>query len=293
MLVLPMHLLARAVRAALQEDIGAGDLTCEAVVPADQRGRAIITAGEPLVAAGLEAARYAFAWLDPGATFNRAAAAGSKVGPGEVLLEITGGSASLLTAERTALNFLGRLSGVATLTRRCVEAVAGTSAAVYDTRKTTPGLRLLERQAVALGGGVNHRAGLFDAVLIKDNHIAAAGGIAAAVRAAVTRYNGRMAIEVEVETLDQLREALEGGAAIVLLDNMTIDLVAESVALARSRPGRAIQIEVSGGITPDNIREYALTGVDRISLGCLTHSAPAADVSMSFVPLTRPGARGA
>jgi nicotinate-nucleotide pyrophosphorylase (carboxylating) len=241
------------------------------------------------VPAGLQAARLAFLAMDPSAVFARPCVEGQWVPAGGDLIEVVGDASAILSAERTALNFLGRLSGIATLTRRCVEAVAGTKAGVFDTRKTTPTLRLLERRAVELGGGRNHRFGLFDMILIKDNHIAMAGGVGAAVRAArasLAREAGsRPAIEVEVDDPHTIEEAIEAGADIVLLDNMSSEEVAEAVRRARGR----VALEASGGITIGNIRRYAEAGVDRISLGALTHSAPAADLCLSLYPIPPAG----
>lgn len=280
---LPPHLVARLARAALLEDIGAGDLTTRAVVPAGTRCRALIVAESPLVVAGTEVARAAFLLLDPAARVACRVAPGVEAAPGTTVMEIAGSAAALLAAERTALNFLARLSGIATLTRQCVRAVEGTGATVYDTRKTTPGLRLLEKQAVACGGGRNHRLGLDTGVMIKDNHLALAGGVAPAVRAARAALGAGVPIEVEVESLAGLDEAIGAGADIILLDNMPPPAVAEAVARARAG-GRRIELEASGGITPENIRVYAETGVDRISLGMLTHSAPAAALGMAVRP---------
>jgi len=283
---LPLNLVARLVRSALQEDLGAGDLTSRLVVPHGMQARGTITAGRPLVLAGLEPARLAFLQTDPQAAFPCASDAGATIAAGGIVLEVEGSAAAILAAERTALNFLARLSGIATWTRRFVEAVEGTGAEVYDTRKTTPGLRLLEKEAVALGGGRSHRMGLHDAVLIKDNHLACSGGVGAAVRLARTGSGPGIVIEVEVETIEQLEEAVQAGADILLLDNMSSEMVAEAVRRVR---GRA-RIEVSGGITLENIHSFARAGVDRISVGALTHSAPAADVSLSLLPIEGPGA---
>ncbi|HEY3175723.1 MAG TPA: carboxylating nicotinate-nucleotide diphosphorylase [Candidatus Polarisedimenticolia bacterium] len=280
-----VHLVARLVRESLQEDLGPGDVTCRALLAPGTRARGVITAGEPLIPAGLQAARLAFLTLDPACAFSRQCVEGAALPAGAVLLEVVGEASAILSAERTALNFLGRLSGIATLTRLCVDAVAGTKAEIFDTRKTTPGLRLLERRAVELGGGRNHRSGLFDMVLIKDNHVAMAGGVGAAVRAAVaslarTPPAARPPIEVEIDDPAALEEAIEAGAGLVLLDNMTPDEVAAAVLRARGR----VKLEASGGITLEVIRRYAETGVDRISLGALTHSAPGANVGLSLHP---------
>lgn len=285
---LPANLLGRAVREALREDIGPGDVTCAAVVPAGATARGVIQARQPLVVAGLEAARLAFLETDPRSAVSLATPSGAEVPAGTVMLNVVGDAMGILSAERTALNFLGRLSGIATLTRRCVRLVAGTRAQIYDTRKSTPGLRLLEKHAVAVGGGCNHRMGLFDDVLIKDNHLPLAGGPGAAVKAARTRYGPSMSIEIEVSDLDALEEALAAGADIVLLDNMDIGMMGEAVARVSRRfagVARRPLLEASGGITLENLRAVAETGVDRISMGMLTHSAPAADVSLSLQPI--------
>src|SRR5678816_28264 len=226
---LPEGLVARLVRTALLEDLGPGDLTCEALISDDLKAFGVISAGSPLILAGMEAAQQAFRALDPEVVFGRVARPGDSLAAGATILEVEGNAAAILAAERTALNFLARLSGIATLTRRCVSAVAATGAAIYDTRKTTPGLRLLEKDAVRLGGGMNHRFGLFDAVLIKDNHLVLSGGPGAAVRKARALHGDHVTVEVEVETLEGLDEALEAGADIVLLDNMTVQMVEQAV----------------------------------------------------------------
>ena len=271
--------LEEAVRAALAEDVGGGDVTTRATVPPGTRARARITQKQPGVLYGLDVAELAFAELDTDARFERLAAEGEWREGGPVL-DVTGDAAALLTAERTALNFLQRLSGVATLTARYVAAVEGTGARVLDTRKTTPGLRALEKAAVAAGGGTNHRFGLFDAVLIKENHAAMAGGVGEAVRQA-REAAPEVPLEVEARTLGEAEEALAAGAPRILLDNMTpgeLRAVVERVA------GRA-ELEASGGITLATIRTRAETGVDFISVGALTHSAPALDLSLILEPL--------
>jgi len=282
--VLPKHLLARLVAEALREDIGPGDLTCEGVVPESARAVGVISAGGRLVVAGLDAARSAFAMLDPAIRMTAPAPEGSWLEEGAVALEVEGDARGILTAERTALNFLGRMSGIATLTRRCVEAVAGTRASIYDTRKTTPGLRPLERYAVSVGGGRNHRFGLFDALLIKDNHLIASGGVTAAIEAARRRFGSRYPIEVEVESIEDLGRAIDAGADIILLDNMTVETMSAAVALRDSRTGASGHplLEASGGIGADSVRAVAATGVDRISMGALTHSAPSAGFSLTL-----------
>jgi nicotinate-nucleotide pyrophosphorylase (carboxylating) len=267
------------VRRALAEDVGSGDLTTQATVPAGARARARITQKEPGVLYGLDAAQLAFALLDSGARFTALAEEGVWRGGGPVL-DVEGEAAALLSAERTALNLLQRLSGVATLTARYVEAVRGTRARVLDTRKTTPGLRLLEKAAVAAGGGTNHRVGLFDAILIKENHAAMAGGVGEAVRLARAGAPDVL-LEVECRTDDEVDEALAAGAPRLLLDNMT---PAQMRAIVARVGGRA-ELEASGGIDLETIRDVAETGVDFISVGALTHSAPALDISLLLEPV--------
>jgi nicotinate-nucleotide pyrophosphorylase (carboxylating) len=267
------------VRRALDEDVGSGDLTTQATVPAGVRARARITQKQPGVLYGLDAARLAFALLDSGARFATLAEEGVWRDGGPVL-DIEGQAAALLSAERTALNLLQRLSGVATLTARYVEAVRGTQARVLDTRKTTPGLRLLEKAAVAAGGASNHRAGLFDAILIKENHAAMAGGVGQAVRLARASAP-HVLVEVECRTEDEVDEALAAGAPRLLLDNMS---PARLRAIVARVDGRA-ELEASGGIDLETIRDVAETGVDFISVGALTHSAPALDLSLLLEPV--------
>ena len=283
---IPGHLVARAVRAALLEDIGPGDLTSDALVPPDRMARARVTAGESLIVAGLSAARLAFLQLDPKTRFPGGVGDGDAVAAGDRLLEVEATGRAILSAERTALNFLGRLSGIASLTRRCVSAVDGTPALIYDTRKTTPGWRPLEREAVRLGGGLNHRFGLFDAVLIKDNHLALAGDAAESVRRARKHHGTSVTVEVELEDLTQLETVFDAGCDVVLLDNMPPDLLQEAVrrrdAWSSTHAGRQVLLEASGRITVANVRTYAETGVDRISLGSLTHSAPSSDIRLEM-----------
>jgi nicotinate-nucleotide pyrophosphorylase (carboxylating) len=266
------------VRRALDEDVGSGDLTTRATVPAGVRARARITQKQPGVLYGLDAAELAFALLDPGARFIARAEEGVWRDGGPAL-DIEGQAAALLSAERTALNLLQRLSGVATLTARYVEAVRGTRARVLDTRKTTPGLRLLEKAAVAAGGGTNHRVGLFDAILIKENHAAMAGGVGEAVRLARASAPG-VPVAVECRTDEEVDEALAAGAPRLLLDNMT---PAQMRAIVARVDGRA-ELEASGGIDLETIRDVAEAGVDFISVGALTHSAPALDLSLLLEP---------
>jgi nicotinate-nucleotide pyrophosphorylase (carboxylating) len=271
--------LESLVRRALAEDLGSGDLTTQATVPDGTPARARITQKQPGVLFGIDAAELAFAVLDPSARFERLAEEGVWRDGGPVL-DLEGSAAALLGAERTALNLLARLSGVATLTARYVEAVRGTRARVLDTRKTTPGLRLLEKAAVAAGGGTNHRVGLFDAILIKENHAAMAGGVGEAVRLAHAA-SPDVPLEVECRTREEVDEALAAGARRLLLDNMTLD---ELRAIAE-RVGGGAELEASGGIGLETIRDVAETGVDFISVGALTHSAPSLDLSLLLEPL--------
>ena len=272
------HYVARVVAAALAEDVGPGDVTTLAVVPLDANCRAHLRTRAAGVPAGLPVAIEAFRQLDPALEITEHARDGAPMQPGERLLSITGRARPILTAERVALNFVQRLSGIATLTARYVEAVRGTRARIIDTRKTTPGLRLLEKYAVRVGGGSNHRFGLFDGVLIKDNHIVAAGGVAEAVRAARRAAPHSLRIEVETETLDEVREALAAGADAILLDNMPPDTLRRAVA----QIGGRVVVEVSGGVTLATVRGIAQAGVDLISVGALTHSAPALDLGLDF-----------
>ena len=269
--------LTALVRRALAEDVGSGDVTTEATVSPDARARALITQKAPGVVYGLDAAELAFALLDPEAHSERLVGEGVWREQGGPVLAVEGSARALLTAERTALNFLGRLSGVATMAARAAGAVQGTGATVLDTRKTTPGLRALEKAAVAAGGARNHRAGLYDAILIKENHSAAAGGIRKAVELACARAPELAAtLEVEVRDPREIEEALAAGAPRLLLDNMSLGELREAVTQV---DGRAL-LEASGGVTIETLRECAQTGVDFISLGALTHSAPALDLSL-------------
>jgi len=268
------------VERALAEDVGTGDVTTEATVPAGARARATITQKAPGVVYGLDVAEAVFRRLDPDVRIERLVDEGVWRDGGGPVLRVEGSARALLTGERTALNFLQRLSGVATAAARAARAVVGTGAQVLDTRKTTPGLRALEKAAVAAGGAANHRAGLYDMVLIKENHIAAAGGIAAAVRAARERAPD-LPLEVEVRNSEEIDEALAAGAQRLLLDNMT---PAELRAAVRLVAGRA-RLEASGGVTFETLKEIADTGVDWVSVGALTHSAPALDLSLLLEPL--------
>jgi nicotinate-nucleotide pyrophosphorylase (carboxylating) len=267
------------VRAALLEDLGrAGDITSDAIVPADARVAAVIAARQPGVVAGLEAALLAFELVEPGLRIERLRADGARVGRGEPVARIAGPARGVLAAERTALNLLSRLSGVATATRALVDAIAGSKARIVCTRKTTPLLRTLEKEAVRLGGGANHRFGLDDAMLIKDNHLALAGGIGPALERARAHAGHLVKIELEVDTLDQLEEALEFGVDAVLLDNMGPETLRRAVAMV---DGRALT-EASGRISPETVAAVAATGVDLISSGWITHSAPILDLGLDI-----------
>jgi len=275
---LPEALTEKIVARALEEDVGLGDVTTLAVVPPDQEARAEVIARRSGVVAGLPVMEIVFSSVDPDVQFEALVEDGTQVIGGEVVAQVVGEARSLLTAERTALNFLQRLSGIATLTTEYVGALAGTKAQILDTRKTTPGLRLLEKYAVEVGGGRNHRFGLFDGILIKDNHIAAAGGISAAVSRARASAHHLLKIEVEVTDLRELEEALSARADVVMLDNMSPQDVRRAV---QTVAGRAL-VEVSGGVTLETVRAYAESGADFISVGALTHSAPAVDFSLEF-----------
>lgn len=261
---------------ALREDIGRGDLSAEATIPPDRMGKARLIAKAPGRIAGLDVAAYAFRRIDPRLELEFVAHDGDDVRSGDEVMHIRGWARSILSAERVALNFLQRLSGIATATAAAVRATEGTNTIIVDTRKTTPGLRVLEKYAVRVGGGRNHRYGLDDAVMIKENHITAAGGITAAVQAARSYLGHMHKIEVEVETLAEVEEALAAGADAILLDNMDLETMSEAV---RRIAGRAI-VEASGGIRPETVADVARTGVDVISLGWITHSAPALDLSL-------------
>lgn len=266
------------VRRALAEDLGWGDVTTEATVGADQRARGIILAKSPCVVAGLDVAAETFRQLDPAIAFAPRRSDGDSCAPGDVVADVKGAAASMLTAERTALNLMQRMSGIATLTRRFVDAAAG-RITILDTRKTTPTLRALEKYAVRAGGGTNHRAGLDDGILIKDNHIRLAGGVAEAVRR-MKAARQEMPLEIEAQSLDQVSAAIDAGADIILLDNLSTGEITEAV---RRIAGRA-KTEISGGVTLERIPELAATGADYVSIGALTHSAPAADLSFELEP---------
>ena len=276
---LPPLLVTRAVEAALLEDLGlTGDITTNATVSASANVTAVFAARVPGVISGLEAARETFRMLDASVSLKALVSDGDPVKAKAIVAEVSGNARAILTGERVALNFMGRMSGIATLTRRYVDAIAGTNAHIADTRKTTPGLRAFEKYAVRCGGGHNHRTGLFDAILIKDNHIVAAGGIKAAIEAARAHAGHMVKIEVEVDTLEQLSEVLAHKVDAVLLDNMTPDTLRKAVAMVA---GRAIT-EASGGVNLETVRAIAQTGVDMISIGALTHSASVLDLGLDF-----------
>jgi nicotinate-nucleotide pyrophosphorylase (carboxylating) len=271
--------LVELVARALAEDVGTGDVTSEATVPDDARASGVITQKEEGVIYGLDVAALAFELLDPDVAVSRLAVEGEWRDAGSEVLRVDGPTRALLAAERTAINFLAHLSGVATFAARCVRETAGTDARILDTRKTTPGLRSLEKAAVAAGGATNHRAGLYDAILIKENHIAAAGGIAEAVAAARAAHP-ELPLEVEVRDPSEVADALAAGAPRLLLDNMDLGELRAAVAQVAGRAS----LEASGGVTLDTLREVAQTGVQFVSMGALTHSAPALDLSMILRP---------
>lgn len=271
-----MHAMNRLLDLALEEDIGTGDITTETLIPANALGEAIIIAKEPLVLAGIPVAQAVFRRLDPALTFPEELSEGTSVPPGTCILKIHGRLQPLLTGERTALNFLQRLSGIATHVHRYVEALPATSIRLVDTRKTTPGWRTLEKYAVRIGGAANHRMSLSDGILIKDNHVAICGGIRAALEKARRTAPHTLKLEIEVSTPAEAREAAEAGADIIMLDNMGPETIREAVRLI---DGRAL-VEVSGGVNRDNLAELSASGVDIVSVGALTHSAVAVDISM-------------
>ncbi len=274
--MLPLELLDDALRAALREDLGTGDVTVDSLIPRDLLGRAEIIAREPLQVAGVEIAFRVFTLLSPSVCVVSRCEDGTAARPDEVLLELEGPLDALLMAERVALNYFQHLCGVATLTRKFVDAVAGTGVRILDTRKTLPGLRMMEKYAVRVGGGANHRSTLSEGVLIKENHILACGGIRNAVRKARENLPQLIKVEVEATTPEEVDEAVEAGADLILLDNMTPETVREMVGRVRG----AVTLEVSGGVSLDNVRSMAETGVDGISVGRITHSAPGADLSL-------------
>ena len=266
------------VQRALGEDLGPGDATTPLVIEVGRHGRGVIEARQDLVVCGLEVAAAVFRCLDPAVGFEASSRDGALLGAGKPLGDVSGNLRALLAGERTALNFLGRLCGVATWTRRFVDAVAGTGARIVDTRKTLPGWRVLDKYAAAVGGAMNHRLGLFDGILLKDNHIAVAGGVAAAVKAARASAPANLRVQVEVESEEDALAAIEAGADFLLLDNRSSDEL-QSIA---ARVGDRATLEASGGVTLENVREVAASGVHRVSVGALTHSAPGADLSLEI-----------
>jgi nicotinate-nucleotide pyrophosphorylase (carboxylating) len=269
--------LKNLIESSLSEDIGSGDVTTEATIPAEAKSTAEMLAKQDMVLAGLDVAREVFLYLDPTVQFTPLAKDGDRIKTGTVMARVSGNTRALLTGERVVLNFLQHLSGVATLTAKYVEKVKGLKVEVLDTRKTLPGLRQIEKYAVRMGGGKNHRMGLYDMVLIKDNHIKAAGSITKAVEAA-RKKAGQLKIEVETKNLDEVREALAAKADTIMLDNMPVEIMREAVKLIA---GRAL-VEASGNVTLDTIHAIAETGVDCISAGNITHSASAADINMKI-----------
>lgn len=268
------------IQRALDEDLGTGDLTSRAVVPEGSRAAGVVVAKADGMVAGLDVAAAVFAAADRGLEVELRAADGDAVSPGGELLIVRGDARAILAAERVALNLLGRLSGVATLTARYVAAVEGTGTRILDTRKTTPGMRALEKAAVVAGGGTSHRFGLYDAILVKENHVRVAGGVGEAARRALASAGPGVMVEIEVESLEELDEALAAGVGRLLLDNMSPDELRTAV----QRTGGRAELEASGGVTLDTVRAVAETGVDFVSVGALTHSAAALDVSLLFEP---------
>lgn len=280
---LPQLMIDDAVHAALLEDWGrAGDITSQATIGAGVTARAVIAARKPGALAGMRLAETAFRLTSPDLKVEVLKADGARLSPKDVVARIEGPARALLSAERVALNYLGHLSGIASATARFAEAIAHTKAKIVCTRKTTPGLRAFEKYAVRCGGGMNHRFGLDDAILIKDNHIAVAGGVTAAITAAKAFAGHLVKIEVEVDTLDQLREAIPAAPDVIMLDNMSPDRLAEAVAIVRAAVGDRIKLEASGGIELDTVRAVAETGVDLISSGWITHSAPVLDLGLDI-----------
>lgn len=271
--------LLKIVADALAEDIGASDITTKALIPPDLKGKARIWAKQELVLSGLEPAQLAFSLVDSRTVFEAQAGEGQRLARGENIALVSGFVKSLLTAERVALNFLQRMSGIATLTAEYVKRVEGTKAKIADTRKTAPCLREIDKMAVRAGGGMNHRMGLYDAILIKDNHIAKAGGVFKAVQKAREFVYDCVGIEVEVKSLEELKEAIEAHADIVMLDNMDVATMKKAVEIASGK----VLLEASGNISLENVRDVALSGVDIISVGKLTHSAPSADIAMDII----------
>jgi len=274
--LIPRHAVHRLIRFALAEDIGPGDVTTASVLTGQETGTAMAVAKADMILAGIDVFRETFLFLDPNIRFTNCLEDGREIRRGGILAEFSGGLAGILTAERTALNFLQRMSGIASMTRQYVQAVAGTRARILDTRKIVPGLRILDKYAVRVGGGGNHRFALYDGVLIKDNHITAAGGITPAIERTRRNIPHTLKIEVEVKDMDEVREALAAGADAVMLDNMAPAAMSEAVRLIDGR----VPVEASGNVTLATVRQIAETGVDFISVGALTHSVAAADISL-------------
>jgi len=272
----PDDAVGRLIRLALDEDVGPGDLTAEACVPAGARGSGLIVAKQTLVVSGVSAAARVFLALDPGCEIEALKGEGDPADPGEGVLRVRGSLRSILTGERTALNLLQRLCGIATLTREYAQALAGTKTKLLDTRKTSPGMRALEKAAVRAGGGVNHRGALFDGILVKDNHAACAKSVGEAVRRARAAAHPLLKVEAEVSTKEQIEEALQAGADMLLLDNLGDEELRKAVQQVRGR----VPLEASGGMTLDRLPRVAAAGLDYVSVGALTHSAPAADLSL-------------
>lgn len=277
--MIPRIRLRRLIREALEEDIGSGDVTTLAVLTGDETGTAEANAKEDIIVAGIGIFREVFLHSDNDIQFVPERKDGQSVNKSGIIAHISGKLASILSAERVALNIFQRMCGIATLTKKYVDAISGTKAKILDTRKTMPGLRAFDKYAVKIGGGYNHRMGLYGGVLIKDNHISAAGGIVNAVTRALNNIPPALKIEVEVKNLTEVEEALSAGADIIMLDNMNTDDMKQAVSLI---DGKAL-IEASGGVTLSNVRDFAETGVDFISIGAITHSAPAADISLNIV----------
>ncbi|HBH87626.1 MAG TPA: carboxylating nicotinate-nucleotide diphosphorylase [Syntrophaceae bacterium] len=272
------HIIHKLLQSALEEDVGTGDITTTAVLTGNEVGKAKAIAKADLVVAGIDIFRESFLFVDSGIRFTAVCEDGHRVEKGGILAEIYGNLGSILTAERVALNFLQRMCGIATLTRKYVDEIKGTRAKILDTRKTVPGLRCLDKYAVRIGGGRNHRFGLYDGVLIKDNHIAAAGSISQALAKARGRHPHTMRVEVEVKNLPEVEEALASGAEVIMLDNMTIADMRKAVETVRGK----VPLEASGNVTLANVRKIAETGVDFISVGALTHSVQASDISLKI-----------
>jgi nicotinate-nucleotide pyrophosphorylase (carboxylating) len=276
--MLQKHIIRNIVQSAIEEDVGAADVTTTAALTGIEIGKASALAKSAVVVAGMDVFKETFLFLDPCMQFTGCCKDGDVVEKGRCLAEISGNLSSMLTAERVALNFLQRMCGIATLTRQYVDEVKGTKAKILDTRKTAPGLRYLDKYAVRIGGGQNHRYGLYDGVLIKDNHIAAAGGIRQALTSVRGRLPHTLKVEIEVKNLQELEEAIKSGADVVMLDNMSLEDMRKAVAATGGR----VPLEASGNVTLANVRKIAETGVDFISVGALTHSVPASDISLKI-----------